>query len=49
MDALVVLKIIITMCLLGGSLYIILSNRYDKDTKKWAMATIGALMLFWLK
>ncbi|MBV8095008.1 MAG: hypothetical protein JO110_17625 [Acetobacteraceae bacterium] len=35
--------------LLAASLFVILSRKYDDHCQKWAVATIGTLLGFWLK
>jgi hypothetical protein len=39
---------VITGVILVASLWIILSNKYDADTKKWAFGSTGSVVSFWL-
>jgi len=41
--------IVVTVALLAAGLYIILSNSYDPDSKKWAFGTVGMLAGYWLR
>jgi hypothetical protein len=43
------MQVIISLVLLGASLYFVFSGSYDADRQKWAFATIGTLIGFWLK
>jgi hypothetical protein len=40
---------IVSLLILCSSLYIVLSNKFNDDSKKWAFGTIGTLIGFWLK
>jgi hypothetical protein len=44
-----ILQGIVFVCLLGVSLYIILSYRYDEAAKRWAFGISGTLLGLWLK
>ena len=39
----------ISVALIGSSLYVILSGKYDEGTQKWAFGTIGSMIGFWLR
>lgn len=43
------MMVIISLAVLGSSLYTILANTYDDGTRKWAYASIGTIIGFWLK
>ncbi len=43
------MAIIVTLTILGCSLYIILSSNYDSGTKNWAFGSVGAITGFWLR
>ena len=43
-----VMQIIISLVILGASLYIILSKKYDGDVQKWAFGAIGTVIGYWL-
>jgi hypothetical protein len=43
-----VMQIIISLVILGASLYIILSKKYDDDVQKWAFGAIGTVIGYWL-
>jgi hypothetical protein len=47
-DVPTVMIVLISLALLGASLWIILSNRYDADAEKWAFASSGSIVSFWL-
>jgi hypothetical protein len=38
---------ILTLIMLGAALWVILSNKYDDDTQKWAFGTVGTVIGFW--
>lgn len=40
---------IVTLVVLIAALWVILSNKYDDGTEKWAFASIGSVLTFWLK
>ena len=39
---------VVTTLILLTSLWIIVSNKYDADTKKWAFASSSSVVSFWL-
>ena len=42
------MRIFITVILLPSSLYVILSKKFKKESEKWAYATVGTLVGYWL-
>jgi hypothetical protein len=44
-----VMQVIISLVLLAGSLYTILSGSYDADHEKWGYGALGTIVGFWLK
>jgi hypothetical protein len=44
----IVMMVVVTVLVLVSGLYIILSQEYDDGTQKWAFASIGAIIGFWL-
>jgi hypothetical protein len=40
-------QVIVTFTVLGLSMYIILSNKYEADTVKWAFGTAGSMIGYW--
>lgn len=42
-------RVLLSVVLLGASIYIILSDTYDDAQEKWAFGTIGSLLGYWLK
>jgi hypothetical protein len=40
---------ILTLILLGASLFVILSKQYDAADKHWAYGTVGTLIGYWLR
>ncbi len=43
-----IMRGIITVALMAASLFVILAKRYSPDDKRWAYATIGTILGFWL-
>jgi len=43
------MMVIITLAVLGSSLYIIISGKYDADNQKFASGFIGTIIVFWLR
>jgi hypothetical protein len=48
-DTRTAMQIIVSLCLLGASLVVILSSGFDPNVKHWAFATVGTILGFWLK
>lgn len=46
--ATLVMSIVVSVCALGGSLYLILSKSYGSEEEKWAFGTIGTILGYWL-
>jgi hypothetical protein len=44
-----VMIVVISVIVLGCSLFVILSKRYDDATQKWAFGAVGTIIGFWLK
>jgi hypothetical protein len=44
-----VMMVVISVIVLGSSLFVILSKRYDDATQKWAFGAVGTIIGFWLK
>ncbi len=42
-------RMIVYLAVLGASLFIILSKKYNADDKKWAYGTVGAILGYYLK
>jgi hypothetical protein len=38
---------LVSLALLGGALYVILSKRYSNETSKWAFGTVGTVAGYW--
>ena len=38
----------ISLIVLGGALFVILSNNYDDATEKWAFGAVGIILGYWL-
>ncbi len=47
-DAATVMRMAISLGLLGASLFVILSKRYTPTDRHWAYATVGTILGFWL-
>ncbi|MCA9280887.1 MAG: hypothetical protein KDA30_02490 [Phycisphaerales bacterium] len=43
------MMVVVTIIVLGVSLYVILSDGQDEGSKKWAFGAVGTIMGFWLK
>jgi hypothetical protein len=43
------MQVVVTLLLLLPCLLVILSNRYDPNSKHWAFGTVGTILGFWLK
>lgn len=43
------MRVLVSLVMLGASLYVILSKNYDADTSKWAFGTAGTVIGFWLR
>jgi hypothetical protein len=43
------MQVAISLCLLVATLFVILSAKYDANSKHWAFATVGTILGFWLK
>ena len=44
-----IMMMIVSLVVLGGAMYVILSQKYDSGTQKWAFGAIGSIVGFWLK
>ena len=44
-----IMRIAVSLSLLGASLVVILSGGYDPNIQHWAFATVGTILGFWLK
>ena len=42
------MPVVITFALLGASLWVILSRRYNDANQKWAFGVIGTIVGYWL-
>jgi hypothetical protein len=47
-DAGAVMPLVISIALLGASLWVILSKNYEADTEKWAFGCVGTIVGYWL-
>ena len=45
----VVMAIFVSAAVLGVALYVVLSATYETSTEKWAYASIGTILGFWLR
>jgi hypothetical protein len=48
-DLVLLMRVAVSLLVLGASLFVILSKRYGPKDKHWAYATVGTLLGFWLK
>ena len=44
-----IMMVIVSLLVLGSALFVILSNRYDSGSQKWAYGVVGSIIGFWLK
>ena len=42
-------RILISLVVLGASLYIILKDSYSPSSQKWAFGSVGTILGYWLK
>jgi hypothetical protein len=48
-DVKTVMMIVVSTLVLGSSLYVILSQKYQGESEKWAYGVIGTILGFWLR
>jgi hypothetical protein len=44
-----VMAVLVSLLVLGSSLFIILSARYDSESQKWAFGVAGTIVGFWFR
>jgi len=44
-----VVTILVSLIVLAGGLYVILSHEYQPDEKKWGYGIVGTVVGYWLK
>jgi hypothetical protein len=44
-----IMMVVVSVLVLGSSLFIILSKQYDSESQKWAFGVVGMIVGFWLK
>ncbi len=44
-----IMMVVVSLAVLGSSLFVILSGRYDDGTQKWAFGAVGSMVGFWLR
>lgn len=44
-----VMMVLVSLAVLGSSLFIILSGQHDSDSQKWAYGAVGSIVGFWLR
>jgi hypothetical protein len=42
------MAVLVTLAVLGASLFVILSKQYTDKDMKWAFATVGTVLGYWL-
>lgn len=45
----IIMQVLISLVVLGSALYVILSQKYEADTERWAFGIIGIVVGFWLQ
>ena len=43
-----IMRVLISLVVLAAALYVILSDKYDDDVKKWAFGVVGLIVGYWL-
>lgn len=43
------IRMVITIVLLLAAVYIILSQKYDADSQKWAFGVVGTILGYWMR
>ena len=43
------MQVLVSLAVLGGALFIVLSNQYPDSYTKWAFGAIGLVIGYWLK
>jgi hypothetical protein len=43
------MQVLLSLALVGSSLYVVLAEHYDPNSKHWAFGTLGTIMGFWLR
>lgn len=43
------MRVAVTLIVLAGALFLILSRHYDSDQQKWAFGAVGTILGYWLK
>ena len=46
---LIIVRVVISLLVLGAALFVILSQRYPDDYAKWAFGVIGVVLGYWLR
>ena len=44
-----VVRVVVSVSILGAALFVILSQRYPDDYAKWAFGVIGVVIGYWLR
>lgn len=44
-----IMMVVVSILVLGSSLFIILSGQYDNENQKWAFGAVGTIVGFWLR
>jgi hypothetical protein len=47
-DVTTVMRVLISLIVLGSGMYVILSDKYPADTQKWAFGIVGLIVGYWL-
>ena len=42
-------RVAVSLIVLAGALYVILSNHFEDEQQKWASGSIGTILGYWLK
>ena len=43
-----VMEVLVSLALLGAAIYVMLWGNRDGDAQRWAAATLGSIMTYWL-
>ncbi len=44
-----IMMVLVSILVLGSSLFIILSGQFDNENQKWAFGAVGTIVGFWLR
>ena len=48
-DPRIIMRVVLSLALVTASLFVVLAERYDPNSKHWAFGTLRTIMGFWLR